>query len=92
MGDLLGMELFAKETIYRALDQLVEHKADLFSFLRERWEDLFNARFDVLLYDLYSESQRCRLAPAPLADTATALRPTRHNRSLGIKIIIPSSE
>ncbi|HEX9784297.1 MAG TPA: IS1634 family transposase, partial [Opitutaceae bacterium] len=54
MGDLLGMELPAKETIYRALDQLVEHKADLFSFLRERWEDLFNVKFDVLLIDLTS--------------------------------------
>lgn len=54
MGDLLGMELPAKETIYRALDQLVEHKADLFSFLRERWEDLFGVKFEVLLIDLTS--------------------------------------
>jgi hypothetical protein len=41
-------------TLYRCLDRLVEHKRELFSFLRERWEDLFEAKFDVLLYDLTS--------------------------------------
>jgi transposase len=30
------------------------HKAALFSHLRERWQDLFGARFAVLLYDLTS--------------------------------------
>ena len=54
MGDLLGLELPAKDTLYRALDQLVKHKAALFSFLRERWEDLFGVKFDVLLIDLTS--------------------------------------
>jgi transposase len=30
------------------------HKEALFGHLTERWRDLFNARFDVLLYDLTS--------------------------------------
>ncbi len=38
----------------RCLDKLLPHKADLFSHLRRRWQDLFGARFDVLLYDLTS--------------------------------------
>jgi transposase len=33
---------------------LVEHKQALFTFLKERWKDLFGATFDVLLYDLTS--------------------------------------
>lgn len=56
MGDLLGEDfsIAAKDTLYRCLDRLVEHKQALFGFLQERWRDLFNAKFDVLLYDLTS--------------------------------------
>ncbi len=56
MGDLLEADdaLVAKDTLYRCLDKLLEHKAALFGFLRERWEDLFGLKFDVLLYDLTS--------------------------------------
>lgn len=43
-----------KNALYRCLDKLLAHKADLFSHLRQRWQDLFGARFDVLLYDLTS--------------------------------------
>jgi transposase len=43
-----------KDTLYRCLDRLLEHKRELFSFLRKRWEDLSGAKFDVLLYDLTS--------------------------------------
>jgi transposase len=56
MGDLLGGDyrLAADDTLYRCLDQLLAHKPALCSHLRQRWQDLFNARFDVLLYDLTS--------------------------------------
>lgn len=40
---------------------MLEHKQALFSHLTERWQDLFGAKFDVLLYDLtstYFESSR----------------------------------
>ena len=43
-----------KDRLYRCLDRLLEHKAALFQHLRERWQDLFQAQFDVLLYDLTS--------------------------------------
>jgi len=43
-----------KDRLYRCLDRLLEHKAALFQHLRERWQDLFRAQFDVLLYDLTS--------------------------------------
>jgi len=56
IGDLLGEDarLSAKNTLYRCLDKVLPHKRELFTFLRRRWEDLFNAEFDVLLYDLTS--------------------------------------
>jgi len=56
LGDLLGGDyrLAADDTLYRCHDRLVEHKAALFTHLQERWRDLFNAQFDVLLYDLTS--------------------------------------
>jgi len=56
MRDLLGCgaEVSAKDTLYRCLDRLLPHKEALFEHLRSRWSDLFNASFDVLLYDLTS--------------------------------------
>lgn len=56
MGDLLDADfaLAEKNTLYRCLDRLVEHKDDLFKFLKRRWGELFGAKFDVLLYDLTS--------------------------------------
>jgi transposase len=43
-----------KNALYRCLDKLLAHKAALFDHLRQRWQDLFGARFEVLLYDLTS--------------------------------------
>ena len=56
MADLLGADdaLVAKDTLYRCLDKLLAHKEALFSHLRGRWQDLFGASFEVLLYDLTS--------------------------------------
>ena len=54
MADLLDADfaLAEKNTLYRCLDRLVEHKDELFKFLVRRWGELFGAKFDVLLYDL----------------------------------------
>jgi hypothetical protein len=61
MGDLLGEDfgLVQKDHLYRCLDQLLAHKNDLFSFLQQRWKTLFDAKFDVLLYDLTSPYFAC---------------------------------
>ncbi len=61
MGDLLGEDygLVQKDKLYRCLDKLVEHKEDLFFFLRQRWHNMFNAKFDILLYDLTSTYFEC---------------------------------
>jgi hypothetical protein len=56
MSDILGEGegLVQSDRLYRCLDRLLEHKRAMFSYLRERWESLFQVGFDVLLYDLTS--------------------------------------
>ncbi len=56
MADLLGagFELVEIHKLYECLDRLIEHKGALFDHLTRRWKDLFNAKFEVLLYDLTS--------------------------------------
>jgi hypothetical protein len=56
MADLLGEDfaLVQKDKLYRCLDQLLPHKREFFSYLKEQWQTLFNPRFDILLYDLTS--------------------------------------
>jgi transposase len=43
-----------KDRLYRCLDRILEHKQDLFVWLKQKWADLFHADFEVLLYDLTS--------------------------------------
>ena len=54
MDVLLGQDFAVaeKDRLYRCLDRVLEHKSDLFVHLQQRWKDLFNAEFDLLLYDL----------------------------------------
>lgn len=61
MGDLVGEDpsVIQKDKLYRCLDKLLTHKKELFSHLADRWKALFNARFDVLLYDLTSTYFEC---------------------------------
>jgi len=56
MADLLGADyaLAEKNALYRCLDKLLAHKAALFDHLHQRWQDLFGASLEVLLYDLTS--------------------------------------
>jgi hypothetical protein len=56
LADLLeeDFSLAQKDNLYRCLDKLLEHREALFQYLRQRWEDLFGVKFEVLLYDLTS--------------------------------------
>jgi len=56
MADLLGadFELVEIHKLYACLDLLLAHKRALFDHLNQRWKDLFNAKYEVLLYDLTS--------------------------------------
>jgi transposase len=56
MADLLGADLELAEIhkLYECHERLLEHKRELFTHLTGRWKDLFNAQFEILLYDLTS--------------------------------------
>jgi transposase len=56
MDVLLGVDFAVaeKDRLYRCLDRILKHKADLFLHLQQRWKNLFEVTFDVLLYDLTS--------------------------------------
>src|SRR6266852_2202595 len=56
LADLLGADaaLADSHKLYRCHDRLLAHKQSVFDHLVGRWRDLFNASFDVLLYDLTS--------------------------------------
>jgi transposase len=56
LADLLNEDfaLAEKNNLYGCLDKLLGHRPALFKHLRQRWEDLFGVKFNVLLYDLTS--------------------------------------
>ena len=85
LRDLLGTDrVLASNTLYRCLDKLVAHKRAFFSFLRARWTTLFDARFDVLLYDLtntYFESD-------PPFDDKRRFGYSRDKRSDCVQVVI----
>ena len=56
MDVLLGVDFAVaeKDRLYRCLDRILEHREELFQHLQQRWKTLFDAQFDVLLYDLTS--------------------------------------
>jgi transposase len=70
MADLLGADFGLAEAhkLYRCHDHLLAFKEELFSHLVERWRDMFNASFDVLLYDLTSTYFEIDAADVPEGD------------------------
>jgi hypothetical protein len=67
MADLLGGDFGLAEVhkLYACHDRLLAHKEALFAHLVDRWRDLFNASFDVLLYDLTSTYFEINAADVP---------------------------
>jgi transposase len=67
LPDLLGVDarIAQDDTLYRGHDRLLEHKDALFTHLRERWTDLFDSSYEVLLYDLTSTYFECDVPDSP---------------------------
>ena len=88
MGDLLSEDdsVAAKDTLYRCLDKLCPHKADLFSFLKEQWSLLFDASYDILLYDLTSTYFECD--PPETADGLKRFGYSRDKRPDCVQVVI----
>jgi hypothetical protein len=70
MGDLLEADFGLAEAhkLYTCHDLLLAHRQALFSHLTGRWRDLFNADFDVLLYDLTSAYFEVNASDLPEGD------------------------
>ncbi len=56
LGDLLGIppEKVNDDRLYRAMDKLLPHKVELEKYLKARLGELFQLRYDILLYDITS--------------------------------------
>lgn len=56
IADLLHSDftLAEQHRLYECHDKLLQHKRALFDHLTQRWRDLFDAKYEVLLYDLTS--------------------------------------
>ncbi len=69
MDQLLGEDfaVAAKNRLYRCLDRIDQHRAELFTHLQARWKDLFGATYDLLLYDLTSTYFEGQMEQAPKA-------------------------
>src|SRR3989304_8929079 len=82
MADLPGADLTVADIhkLYECHEHWLDHKQELFTHLTAQWKDLFNAKFDVLLYDLtptYFESD----PPCPDGDKR------RHEYPAGARLI-----
>ena len=89
IGDLMGEDysLAQKDKLYRCLDLLLEHRDELFGFLKGQWGKLFGAKYEVLLYDLtstYFESE------PPAADSVSKKRfgYSRDKRSDCVQVVV----
>ena len=56
LSDLLGVgaDKINDDRMYRALDELLPHKAELEKHLKQRLGELFDLKYDLLLYDMTS--------------------------------------
>jgi len=87
LADLLGEDSGVAEShaLYRCHDLLLRHKQALFDHLVGRWRDLFNASFEVLLYDLTSTYFE---ADPPFAGDKRRHGYSRDHRSDCVQVII----
>ena len=89
IGDLLGEDysLAQKDKAYRCLDMLLEHRDELFGFLKGQWGKLFGAKYDVLLYDLTSTYFESEPPPAG-CDSKKRFGYSRDKRSDCVQVVV----
>ena len=89
IGDLLGEDysLAQKDKAYRCLDLLLEHRDELFGFLKGQWGKLFGAKYDVLLYDLTSTYFESEPPPAG-CDSKKRFGYSRDKRSDCVQVVV----
>jgi len=90
LDDLLGVggEAVYDNRLYRGLDQLLPLRQELFGHLKERYESLFGARFEFLLYDItstYFEGQ-CPINPQAQRGYSRDQRPDCKQVCIGLVV------
>jgi transposase len=90
MDELLEVDfaVAGKDRLYRCLDRLLEHKEVLCRFLTERWRSLFDARLDVLLYDLTSTYFEGQCAEVPKGKFGHNRDGQNHCRQVVIALVV----
>jgi transposase len=88
LADLLAADFSLADShkLYACHDHLLKHKQALFDHLVGRWRDLFNASFEVLLYDVtstYFESE-----PPMAEDDKRRFGYSRDKRSDCVQVVI----
>ncbi len=86
MDALLGTDFAVaeKDRLYRCLDRVLEHKQELFVWLRQKWAHLFQAEFEILLYDLTSTYFEGAMEANPKAKYG----PSRDKRTDCLQVVI----
>ena len=87
IGELVGEGslVVQKDKLYRCLDKLLEHKNELFSYLRKQWQEMFKVSFDILLYDLTSTYFECAV---PESEGIRKFGHSRDKRSDCVQVVI----
>ena len=87
IGELIGegSRVVQKDKLYRCLDKLLEHKGELFSYLRKQWQEMFKVSFDILLYDLTSTYFECAV---PESEGIRKFGHSRDKRSDCVQVVI----
>jgi transposase len=47
-------EIAAKNRLYRCLDRILPYKDELCTYLKDKWQGMFDLEYDILLYDITS--------------------------------------
>jgi len=79
-----GFAVAEKDRLYRCLDRVLKHKQNLFVALKQKWADLFQADFEVLLYDLTSTYFEGEMQQNPKARRGYS----RDQRPDGLQLVI----
>ena len=79
-----GFAVAEKDRLYRCLDRVLKHKQDLFVAVKQKWADLFQADFEVLLYDLTSTYLEGEMEQNPKARRGYS----RDQRPDGLQLVI----
>jgi hypothetical protein len=83
LDDLLGIEeeQINDTRLYRCLDRFLPHKTRLEQHLKQRYGELFQVEFDVLLYDLTSTYVEGAAARSAARSRASSRRSSRRSRT-----------